>query len=736
MACDGSGCVSRLDLSRIRGLDPAAPEILGPRLNPRGGVRDRIFVPFLLHLPDEAARAAFRALPPLEGNSGNGAMVLGGEEAAALTDGAFLPVVAPPEWFARLADPSADGCPALSAFRDAEKTIALSAPGYLPGWLQRLDRKLPAFLSLSEPKAQGKCPEGSVCMGVIDDGIAIVHERFRLKDGSTRVLRSWDQNMFAVDERKIEEILEFPPETQAFNGIDPCKQPLPGEITKERIDEVLGEVPPDQDEDLIYQRLGIIDFTDAEPEFVAHRVSHGTHVADLAAGYDPGDPMAPKRPIIAVQMPNPVVARPIEERRLDFYIWLGICYIVLQADSLAGETNGMPVVINASFGKLAGPHDGTGLIERAIDRLVEARGQKTQVILPAGNQHLSQCHAVVDLAKGKEVTFDWEVLPDDRTFSTVEAWLPASVAGACGLDLKVSTPYGRAFRFSVDRPEEVAIRHLGEDAGRIRLVTNGAGRRMIRIDIGPTEPDLHKPSVFHLAPSGTWKLSFSSQDTGPKSGKIHVWSQRDDTLHGYPMAGRQSYFEHENHRCCAETLHLDAPGGDLAVIDSDSHPEQEGLETPITRTHLLNALASGDHVLVAGAHVARTGRIAAYSAGGPTAPGEASEDPVSRPDCTFPCDESLVLEGILAAGSRTGTCVALSGTSAAAPQLARLVADILGSGAEEKLARISDLIGDAARAATRKDHSSAFAPGDRMGLGPLRRMGWDPAAGIRDLEWP
>jgi hypothetical protein len=730
MASNGGGCGRLPDLGRIRGLEAGARDVLGPLLAREARAPEGIVVPFLLHLPDEAARAAFRGLPPLEGNAGNGAMVLGGEAAAALTAGAFLAVVAPPEWFARLAERSADRCPALAAFRDAEKTIALSAPGYLPGWLHRLARKLPAFLALGTPEAQAGYPKGSVCMGVIDDGIAIVHERFRHADGSTRVLRYWDQNRFVVPEREIEAL-------EAFGERDLPAPPLPGEIDRARIDAVLGEVPPDQDEDLIYQRLGIIDFTDAEPEFVAHRVSHGTHVADLAAGHDPADPEAATRPIIAVQLPNPVVALPVDEKRLDFYIWLGICYIILQADGLAGATNGMPVVINASFGKLAGPHDGTGLIERAIDRLVEARGQKTQVILPAGNQQLSQCHAIVDLVNAGCVAFDWEVLPDDRTFSTVEVWLPAPEADATGarIRLTVSTPHGRSFEISDRGPDCVAIRHLGTRIGALRLETNGLGRPMIRIDIGPTAPDLHAPSLYHLAPSGTWRLAFERADQ-PIGGEVHVWAQRDDTLHGYPQAGRQSYFEHANYCKYAELLHPGAPGGDMMIIDSDAHPEQSGRETPIRRSHLFNALASGEQVLVAGAHVARTGRIAPYSAGGPTTPGGARETAASKPDATFPCDASPVLAGLLAAGSRSGSCVALSGTSVAAPQLARLVADILGAEARERPARIGDLVSDAARAAMRTGRSPAFAPRDRMGLGPLRRTGPDPAGGIRDGEWP
>jgi hypothetical protein len=721
-----TGAAGSSDLSRIRGMDSAAGRILTPLLQRLEDREKGLVVPFLLHLPGADARAAFRDLPPIEGETGNGAMVLGGEAAAALTGGAFLAAIAPPEWFARLADKRAERCPLLAAFRDVEKTIQVSEPGRLTGWLERLAWKLPALLSWSEASAAASHPEGTVVVGVIDDGIAIAHERFRHADGTSRVACYWDQNKFLTNDQDIKT-------RRNYSSSDLKDGPLPGELPKARIDEVLEEVPPDGDEDLIYQRLGIIDFREEEPEFVAHRTSHGTHVADLATGYDPRDPKAALRPIIAVQMPNPVIALPVDDCRLDFYIWLGIIYIVVQADRLEGRTNGLPVVINASFGKLAGPHDGTGLIERAIDALVISRDQRTQVVLPAGNQQLSQCHAIVDLERAESVAFEWEVLPDDRTCSTVQIWLPEGEPESCSprMRLELHSPYGGKFDFNDAQQAPVPIRHLGEAAGTISLESNDLGRAMIRIDIGPTAPNLYQPSEFELAPSGTWKLRFIRGDAPIRA---HVWCQRDDTLHGYPQTGRQSYFGHERYRRFAESIHPQNPDGDLSLIDSDEHPEQRDFICPITRTHLLNALATGAEVLVAGSHIARTGRIAPYSAGGPTTPGNASQTPARRPDLTFPCEDSPVLGGVLAAGSRSGTAVTLGGTSVAAPQLTRLTADLLGQQAEAKLARIRELLADSMEATSRNQDYSAFSSQNRGGLGQMRRACTAPGPEARGAE--
>jgi subtilisin family serine protease len=73
--------------------------------------------------------------------------------------------------------------------------------------------------------------------------------------------------------------------------------------------------------------------------------------------------------------------------------------------------------------------------------------------------------------------------------------------------------------------------------------------------------------------------------------------------------------------------------------------------------------------------------VAPYSAGGPvTQP--VLPPPLDRigPDAVAPSDDSLAHDGVLAAGSRSGSVVAMNGTSVAAPQVARLIADELSAG--------------------------------------------------------
>jgi hypothetical protein len=79
-------------------------------------------------------------------------------------------------------------------------------------------------------------------------------------------------------------------------------------------------------------------------------------------------------------------------------------------------------------------------------------------------------------------------------------------------------------------------------------------------------------------------------------------------------------------------------------------------------------------VHVAGGYILANGRKSPYASAGPARSGPLLPRRLG-PDYALPCDESYALEGIRAGGNRTGVVFRLTGTSAAAPQLARRVAN-------------------------------------------------------------
>ena len=89
--------------------------------------------------------------------------------------------------------------------------------------------------------------------------------------------------------------------------------------------------------------------------------------------------------------------------------------------------------VNLSYGTIAGPHDGTGQFEAAIEELISARQTPLRVGLPAGNHYLARCHASFALPKaspnGCQVhQLQWRAQPDSRAASFMEIWLPADLA--------------------------------------------------------------------------------------------------------------------------------------------------------------------------------------------------------------------------------------------------------------------------------------------------------------------
>ena len=148
-----------------------------------------------------------------------------------------------------------------------------------------------------------------------------------------------------------------------------------------------------KNEDALYRVLGIIDYRLYSHQAAAQSIAHGTQVMDQACGADPAtvDPKHPKRPIVAVQLPTRTTATS-SGADLAPHVTEAIDYILYCSDQIAAahKVSSLPVVINFSYGRYAGPHDGTHLLEQLIDRRIAQRESlgvngRLRVVLPAGN---------------------------------------------------------------------------------------------------------------------------------------------------------------------------------------------------------------------------------------------------------------------------------------------------------------------------------------------------------------
>lgn len=658
----------------IVGLEVGTDWLLGPGLRDFLPPGDDALIPFILQTEDEGALRVLNTLL----RAPRPAVVLGdgSETTPEVKPGQYVTAYARKEFFDALA-----GDENLARLRDAPKRILLGLPLSVTSIAVGARLLSPP----APPPIAARCwPPGTVVIGVIDDGIAVGHERFRRADGSARVESFWNQDALS------------PPNSSVAYG---------QEFGRAELDQLLQEcrVGAWVHEDRLYRRIGVADFAQPNHKSVAWRQAHGTHVLDLAAGYAPAEDRA-DRPIIAVQLRVAATADQ-SGAGLESYVLDAIKHIVGRARLLTlPDEPPLPVVINFSYGTHAGPHDGTSPMEAAIDQAIAQANAPVRVVLPSGNSHQSRCHAQVDLAStGTVAELRMRVQPDDQTPSTVQFWLPPRPNGG---------PPGSRVSLEVEAPDGTSTGWIDEGAAQsLPLPGNGPpyclaehgvqdGRGVFRIDLHPTVR-LHPvlPASSATAPAGLWTIRLRNDALAPGS-TVQAWIERDSTLYGYPRRGRQTYFDEPTYR------RWDAQG--RPVEDDGAAPG------PVRRDGMVNAIATGRLAPVIGGFVRQTQRLAPYSAGGPIVPPPgAASLPGRKPDALAVCDDSKVHAGVLAAGSRSGSVVAMNGTSVAAPQVTRWVADQLATGAPSDRAAIQQL--------AQAQESAMVPPGPAL---PPNRGGW------------
>jgi hypothetical protein len=171
------------------------------------------------------------------------------------------------------------------------------------------------------------------------------------------------------------------------------------------------------------------------------------------------------------------------------------------------------------------------------------------------------------------------------------------------------------------------------------------------------------PDCEHqLAPFGTWTIAFKNLMN--RRIDVEASIQWDDRPLGYPQNGRQSYFVDDCYQRFEEI------SGEEEETDNNSAIKRDGS---------MNAIATGSRAITAGGYVRKQNRVVKYSAGGPISLTGSTAKKVaglerSGPDGLARSDESYVHQGMLAAGTRSGSVVVMNGTSVAAPQIARQIA--------------------------------------------------------------
>jgi hypothetical protein len=498
-------------------------------------------------------------------------------------------------------------------------------------------------------------------LGVIDGGLAVANATFRHAQGNgpTRVMHFWRQDNYYGG----------PWPGQATHGhrevpLDPARAgPIPDdmgyghELTGAAIDEAIalfthhGQL----DEEALYAYLQMWD--------LSRPVNHGTHVTSQAAGA--GLPLYPQHDeasqvnLVAVQLDWSNVLD-TSGGAMNVSVLDGLMFILARCAASA------QVVVNISWGTLAGPHDGTSILEAAMDQLVDLRDGQLQIAVPAGNAYQSRTHANATLQPGQSLSLNWRVLPDDHTESFLEFWLQD---GAEGVSIAV-TPPGHAQPLPPVKMGQAGLwmggsNPQGPDAepvcGLIYPTRSALGTQgtCALLALAPTFSD--RP-VVTTAPFGKWAITLTNH--GASEVIFDAYIERDDVALGQNTGAKQSYFDDEWY---------DTSGNLHAWVDHPDNP------TPIRRSGTFNSLSTGQRTVSVGGTrreadpTSPVGPFALYSpqkpdpdAGRPQRPGVKKV-----PDTLRPSDDNAALWGVLGAGSLSGSVVRLAGTSSSSPQLAR-----------------------------------------------------------------
>ncbi len=507
----------------------------------------------------------------------------------------------------------------------------------------------------------------AVIVGVIDSGISFAQNRFRDCNGNSRVLAAWQQNA------------DFSGQSYLPFGKELYQGEINALIQKHSGSQQNGIL----DEDAFNLEAGVLDMNNySGHREAAGRYSHGTHVLDLAAGHDP-QTVSDNLKIIVVNLPSRI-AFGNSGTFLDYFMYLAMLRIKSLADEIWRKNNknandasvkGYPLVINLSYGKQAGSKS---QIDWFANKVREIRGEdqdgktKFQVVMPAGNDNQKRVRAVVALKPKKTKTLNWRILPEDQTSNYAEFW--CSIKGhmpgkgeVVPLAISLVAPNGTDQPPHSGRVQEfISLEHNNKPCARIYCEVNPISDEEYRVHyVLCTAPTLRHNLELPVAPSGIWEIRLENKSNAEVT--AHCTIQTDQSILPNSGTGLRSFFDMSDYqRLDSQGRMIDsAPYGEFTTAEND--------KSLVTRKGTINASASLQWVNCIAGYRKSDGKPALYSASGfgqVRAPGH-----IPDPTVALPTDDSAALFGILAAGAKNGSRVAMRGTSFASAQAARLFAN-------------------------------------------------------------
>lgn len=349
-----------------------------------------------------------------------------------------------------------------------------------------------AALQKARPDFPGLDGSG-VLVGIVDVGCDFRHRNFRTASGDTRILFLWDQS------------------DSDDTGKRPAHYGYGREFTADKINEALRTPDP-------YKTLG----------YTPEAGAHGTHVMDIAAGNgrEPnllgGEPAAgPVSNAAPGVAPNAMLA--FVHLRTDEESFLGnsrhlleaVDYIFRKADEL-----NLPAVVNLSLSTTGGPHDGTTLVERGFENLLQAKPGRA-IVISAGNAYRKDSHVEGVVRADEPFVLSWQTDPrSDR--NEMEIWY----AGTDEFTVKLLSPEAGAVPMGPVKLGDTAdLYSAGTRVGRISHREDDPNNHDNQIDIRLPTPEPDRRLGFAVPKPETWKVELS---TDRPEVRFHAWIEQSD----------------------------------------------------------------------------------------------------------------------------------------------------------------------------------------------------------------
>ena len=362
----------------------------------------------------------------------------------------------------------------IDAYSDRQQVEFIEKPKRL--YFETLQAKEASCILPVQAGANGLTGEG-ILVGVVDSGVDYFHPDFRNEDGSSRILRLWDQSL---------------------DGKPPRGYVTGTEYTKEEIDKALA--------------LGETEGRRLVPS--RDSSGHGTAVLGIAAGNGRASGgvnrgVAYKSDLLVVKMGN---ARENSFPRTT-ELMEGIDYLIRQTVKMR-----RPIAINISFGNNYGSHQGDSLLETYLSNA--ANVGRSVICVGSGNNGNDRIHTAGQLRQGQTETVEMSI----GTYETT-------------LNLQLWKAYADEIEISIETPSGERLPTLSEKIGTQRY---RAGETDLLIYYGKPGPfQVTQEIYFDFIPvetyltSGIWKIHLHGRRI--REGNYNMWLPGGNVLN--PVTG-------------------------------------------------------------------------------------------------------------------------------------------------------------------------------------------------------